>query len=551
MHFSTADGSHSWLAGHLLEPQYSADWGDYASFVHVMRNRSIENEGVLLTVDTGDIEDGTGLSDASKVVGSKSRPLFTRILADLATVGNHELYSAETARAIYEEVVPQYHGRYIVANVKILDEQQKAMVPFANRSYYFVTENNIRILALGFLYDFTGAAHNLEVQSVESCIEEDWFREEMQRRDVDLYLVIGHASIRFGNEFRAIHQAIRGVHPGTPIQFFGGHTHTRDFRKYDDKSFALESGRYCETVGWVSLDGITNGKRYSVRRRYIDFNRFSFKNHSNTCDATFDTPGGQSISREICRTRKKLQLDTTFGCAPHDFYMNRQSATDVNNVFHLLTEHVFPDMVINPARENKSRMIFTNSGAIRFDIFKGPFTLDSSFMLCPFRSHFLYIRDVDYSKAKNVLRLLNFGRYADSHSVKLRGLYQVANSVNTVYARKRINIDQLAFTKRKERITPGHTTHDDYGQDGDDTMHSKVPFYPITNCIQALGSFPESSDPVLVDVVFADFVAGHVIDVLSLLGASYTLSDVEPYLGSDDTLSSVMRNYTSKHWKCC
>ena len=65
--------------------------------------------------------------------------------------------------------------------------------------------------------------------------------------------------------------AIRTVHPTTPIMILGGHSHIRDcgesiihhlrFDKrpmkvtlvqFDDRSMALESGRYMETVGWMS-----------------------------------------------------------------------------------------------------------------------------------------------------------------------------------------------------------------------------------------------------------------------------------------------------------
>jgi hypothetical protein len=69
-----------------------------------------------------------------------------------------------------------------------------------------------------------------------------------------------------------VFNAIRAVHPTTPILILGGHTHIRDCRKYrdrarcclyvsycmrytvqlDGRSIALESGRYMETVGEYS-----------------------------------------------------------------------------------------------------------------------------------------------------------------------------------------------------------------------------------------------------------------------------------------------------------
>lgn len=46
------------------------------------------NLGVdLLLIDTGDLHDGNGLSDASAVDGSESMPIFTEIDYDLLTIG--------------------------------------------------------------------------------------------------------------------------------------------------------------------------------------------------------------------------------------------------------------------------------------------------------------------------------------------------------------------------------------------------------------------------------------------------------------------------------
>lgn len=41
----------------------------------------------MLLVDTGDLHDGNGLSDATKVDGTKSMPIFNEIDYDLLTIG--------------------------------------------------------------------------------------------------------------------------------------------------------------------------------------------------------------------------------------------------------------------------------------------------------------------------------------------------------------------------------------------------------------------------------------------------------------------------------
>lgn len=71
------------------------------------------------------------------------------------------------------------------------------------------------------------------------------------------------------SEWTAIFNAIRAVHPITPILIFGGHHHVstlllyapemvltgsqiRDCKQEDARSMSLASGRYMETVGFMS-----------------------------------------------------------------------------------------------------------------------------------------------------------------------------------------------------------------------------------------------------------------------------------------------------------
>jgi len=51
--------------------------------------------------------------------------------------------------------------------------------------------------------------------------------------------------------------------------------------------------------------------------------------------------------------------------------------------------------------------MMTNTGAIRFDIFAGPFTRDSTYIVSPFTSNFSFIPDVPYRLAKQILPILN------------------------------------------------------------------------------------------------------------------------------------------------
>lgn len=58
------------------------------SFTRRMR-QTAGNMGVdLLIIDTGDLHDGSGLSDATTIDGEKSMPIFDEIEYDLLTIGD-------------------------------------------------------------------------------------------------------------------------------------------------------------------------------------------------------------------------------------------------------------------------------------------------------------------------------------------------------------------------------------------------------------------------------------------------------------------------------
>lgn len=75
------------MEGHLKEKNYGADWGDFASFTDYMKRTAKEKGVDLLLIDTGDLHDGTGLSDSTNVDGDKSMPIFDAIDFDILTIG--------------------------------------------------------------------------------------------------------------------------------------------------------------------------------------------------------------------------------------------------------------------------------------------------------------------------------------------------------------------------------------------------------------------------------------------------------------------------------
>lgn len=275
----------------------------------------------------------------------------------------------------------------------------------------------------------TGNSNSTQVIKAKDMIKEQWFQDTLHTKDpIDLFVLIGHNPVGelYGpTTLKLIFETIREAHPKTPITVFGGHTHIRDFTVFDESSVGIESGRYCETLGWVSMSGfdssnsgykgiknphgVANPSRPAVEgskspfkysRRYLDWNRRTFIYHSRQKEATYDYHSGQRITHDITDIREELRLGDVHGCAPESWCMDCAAFEDEKNIFQGVIKPAISAIVVNKTRADKPRIIFGNTGSVRFDIHKGPFTFDDNFIVSPFRDVFRYLKDVPYSKAK-------------------------------------------------------------------------------------------------------------------------------------------------------
>jgi 2',3'-cyclic-nucleotide 2'-phosphodiesterase (5'-nucleotidase family) len=272
---------HGWWGGHLQEASFSSDWGDYVSFAQHMRDKADADGSDFLLVDTGDRVEGNAIYDSSKPRGKFTYEIAKEQNIDLICSGNHELYKANTAEGEYFHTVPDFKENYLASNLDIYNPKTGKLEPLAPRFKKFTTKNQgIRILAFGFIFDFTGNANNTVIHRVEDTVHEEWFKEALKDQDIDLIIVFGHVDIR-SEEYAVLFSTIRSLHWDTPIQFFGGHTHIRDYKVFDAKAAALESGRYMETLGFASINGLSTrgtkdrapalqSPKLTFSRRYID-----------------------------------------------------------------------------------------------------------------------------------------------------------------------------------------------------------------------------------------------------------------------------------------
>lgn len=300
-------------------------------------------------------------------------------------------------------------------------------------------------MAFGVLFNFAGNTNVTQITPASVMVTQDWFINAVQfSQPIDMFIVTGHNVPRGPGTVSSatlplVYQAIRKLRPDIPIQVFGGHSHIRDFVVYDAKATALESGRYCETLGWLAVSGIntsagtwcpskplglphptqsavvvsassspvvTNGTNsIAYFRRYLDWNRRTFEYHSNVSHPSsfgsalpFDQPKGISVTNNITAQRAALNLTAPYGCARQNWCINCATFMSSGNIYSLLST-ALSTIIVNPARANNSRVIYMNTGNVRFDLSQGLFTYDDAFIVSPFLNHFQYLADVPYNLA--------------------------------------------------------------------------------------------------------------------------------------------------------
>ena len=206
-----------------------------------------------------------------------------------------------------------------------------------------------------------------------------------------------------------VFNAVRAVHPTTPIIILGGHTHIRDCNQPDSRSMALESGRYMETVGWLSMSFDDQySKNLTFSRRYLDPNRLTYEFHTGQNDKKFDTKKGKQITQGLQDLAARFNLTDEFGVAPHDFTLSRAPYPSEDSLLSLLISKAAPTALsINNTRANIPRLVIANSGALRFDVYTGPFTKHDQLTASPFADAFLYLPGIPAGVANQILSVLN------------------------------------------------------------------------------------------------------------------------------------------------
>ncbi|PCH36598.1 hypothetical protein WOLCODRAFT_167014 [Wolfiporia cocos MD-104 SS10] len=555
--------SHGWLLGHqhlsFPEPNYSGDFGDFASFVTHMKQIALEKDVDLLLIDTGDLHDGTGLSDGfppGQVDGHETNQFIMDLPYDVLAIGNHELYDYANTYDMYTNFAPHWNGRYLSsnANITVYDGDNNTIsVPVGERYVKFKTRKGRSVTSLGVLYDFTGNDVNTTVQNVEDMVKEDWFAEAIAE-EPDFFMLLGHMPVRYDN-WPTVYNAVRAVHPTTPILIFGGHTHIRDCIQFDGRSMALESGRYMETVGWMSANlDVPKTENITFTRRYMDANRVTYEYHTGSSNHTFDTTAGQNITAGLEQLWVNYDLSTLYGYAPHDFTLSRDPYPSNGSVLTLFAAEAMPyALTINNSRISIPNIMIVNSGELRFDILEGTFNKNDQLTAAPFTDSFLYIPNVTFGIADAVLPALNKAGADEKRSLERMEREMERYAKGDVAPRFNAWLEEMSARrverraeKEKENLTLGYVTSDLCPGVGDDTPHIPLPYYSSPDFIAS--NAPDVSNDTMIDLVFVNFIEDQLLEILNGLQTDKTYTESDVFTYSPLLANVVLGLYAEKYW---
>ncbi|KZW02477.1 hypothetical protein EXIGLDRAFT_829355 [Exidia glandulosa HHB12029] len=576
LNFLHTTDTHGWLLGHTKssdpEPNASGDFGDFASFVIHLKAEALRRGADFLLLDSGDLHDGNGLSDVvlpGGVDGHESNKFFAQLPYDVLTPGNHELYIYENARDMWDNFLPQFHGRYLSSNVNLT--VNGISKPFGSRFAKFRTLLGRKVTAFGVLYDFTESDAGIDIQPVAQMVQEQWFKDAI-KEEPEFFLLVGHMPLQ-KNNWPLVIDAIRAVHPSTPIFVFGGHSHIRDCAIFDSRTIGIQSGRYMETVGWMSVKlpkkhDTTSALQFS--RRYLDPNRNTYAFHTSAHGTqtqnlrAFDTPKGLKITKGLTALAEKLNMTYNYGTVPQDYYMTRVQYPDPSSVVTLFINEVVPTVLraANPDRASIPNVIVVNAGTQRFDVFKGPFTLNDAFIVSPFYNTFVYIPDVPFSIAKQVGPLLNssglpskrdlfFERTSSPiplHELDTRSLERA--DVDEYFEEwTRDMWERFTADQRRDELTLGYVTTDTCPGEGDDTPHAAIPVFKRPPFVWS--PFPSGvADEDTVDLVFTDFIQNQTLTILDQIApGQWSAANIAPYTDASLTVHEVFLRYAELAWK--
>ncbi|KDN36173.1 hypothetical protein RSAG8_11005, partial [Rhizoctonia solani AG-8 WAC10335] len=512
--------THGWLLGHTKnqwpEPNYSGTYGDFISFVGHMKKLAEEKDVDLLLVDSGDLHDGSGLTDGypkGGVNGHEAIKSFLKAPYDVTL-------------DVYNNFAPKLDGRYLSSNSYLrttLKNGSSIEHTIGSRYRRFRTLHGRQVTSLGVIFDFKEHNEDTTIHIPKEMVTETWFQ-ELMLQPTDVFVLTGHMSVLQG-QWEIITSAIRKYHPNTPIAILGGHAHIRFCRRLDSNTMVLESGRFMETVGWMSIspNKTSSTSPALFERRYLDANKITYMYHSNTTEQSFNGANGLEVDAFNRNLAARWDLGRVHGCSSQNYFVERYPWPHPQNIYAFYTFQVLPEVLVKTSgRADKPYITLVNNGMLRFDIYRGAFTWNDQLTVLPFKEGYTYI-EVPWLIARNVKDKLY--EYPKDHINAARILAEEFGSTKEVNLPEHLAQTPLSISSS---LSPGYVTEDKCGSNGDDTEHTPIPRRNNTDYMSNDPFYPIPRD-ALVDFIMPVFLEKRVLEAINKLGHPATREDMHQY----------------------
>ncbi|KAK2943550.1 putative 5' nucleotidase family protein [Blattamonas nauphoetae] len=341
---------HGWVNGHRKIPELNATYADYKNLL-VHLNSSVNESTTILGFDSGDLTQGTGLSDATPIPGTFILETALALDLDALVIGNHELYENRVIDWLAENVGAKT-DRYLGMNVKHKDTSKTLthpyrLIPFGN------AQGKNHVLVIGLLFNFAGADSQATVTDVEDTVKQDEIKRIVAENNVKLIVLLLHSPPE-EDETLWVKKQMVDITKGTiPIVTLCGHDHIVFKTEETDAQATIESECYFQKLGEVQitieLDGSSTNVGAMDHKDNVDLlsthsiplsssaflipsstvNSFSLLHHTTSIpsfmslagkiESDWETEQGLALRSRIKEKEEELELSKPVGCSPHTY----------------------------------------------------------------------------------------------------------------------------------------------------------------------------------------------------------------------------------------
>eukprot|EP00003_Mantamonas_plastica_P029426 TRINITY_DN6966_c0_g1_i3.p1 TRINITY_DN6966_c0_g1~~TRINITY_DN6966_c0_g1_i3.p1 ORF type:complete len:555 (+),score=155.56 TRINITY_DN6966_c0_g1_i3:86-1666(+) len=396
---------HGWINGHPHNETLNTDFGHLASFLSHMKAKAEADKSEFFLFDSGDLIEGTGLSDATPVHGTNIFKITEQLEQsyDGMTIGNHDIGHPETVELMQQKngFIDAMKGKYLTSNAF----DKKTQDPLGNFYRVIDSAQGHRILVLGFIFNFDQNANNTVIVNPVDSVKQDWFKEAMNVENVDVIVTLNHIDPQGQkDQLEATYNAIRAVHADKPLILLSGHRHVLYFEQYDDQAFTLESGKYMQHYGWIEFTLSSEGKMEGMTHQWFDTNLQNYLTLADVSEDNFETPLGQSIRKQMSQMYQALDLGKVYGCSPQTFDPS-VDLHHLNSFYALWIDHIFP-YLFNESDSGNVQFGVSNTASLRSPMYKGPVTKDDMFTISPFADTYSYFPAVSGTDMQKLVEKL-------------------------------------------------------------------------------------------------------------------------------------------------